>query len=126
MPADLVSGEDLDDVATYIAQVAGVPGIEPPAFAGGPGGQIFGENGCGSCHVFKAAQSSGTTGPDLDEALAGMSANEIEQSITDPNAKITPGYPPNVMPSTFGQTINPKDLGTLVKFLQQNAGQQGK
>ncbi len=55
-----------------------------------------------------------------------MSADEIEQSITDPNAKITPGYPPNVMPSTFGQAINPKDLGTLVKFLQQNAGAQGK
>jgi mono/diheme cytochrome c family protein len=87
---------------------------------------VFGENGCGSCHTLKAAGSTGTTGPDLDKVLAGMSAAEIKQSITDPNSKITPGYPPNVMPSTFGQTISPKDLNTLIKFLQQNAGKSGK
>jgi len=126
MPPHIVTGEDLDDVATYVSGVAGVPGIGPPAFAGGPGGQVFGENGCGSCHTLKAAGSTGTTGPDLDKVLAGMSAAEIKQSITDPNAKITPGYPPNVMPSTFGQAISPKDLNTLIKFLQQNAGKSGK
>ncbi len=126
MPAHLVTGEDLDDVATYVAQVAGVRGIQPPAFAGGPGGQVFGENGCGSCHTLKAAGSTGTTGPDLDKALAGQSAAEIKQSIVDPSAKITPGYPSGVMPATFGQSISPKDLNTLIKFLQQGAGGQGK
>jgi mono/diheme cytochrome c family protein len=126
MPADIVTGEDLEDVATYVAQVAGVPGIEPPAFAGGPGGQVFGENGCGSCHTMKAAGSTGTTGPDLDQVLAGQSPDEIEKSITDPDAKITPGYPPGVMPTTFGQSIDPKDLQTLVEFLQQSGGGQGK
>jgi len=30
MPANLVTGEDLDDVATYVSKVAGVPGIKPP------------------------------------------------------------------------------------------------
>ncbi len=122
MPADLVSGDDLNDVATYVGEVAGNPAIRPPTFAGGPGGQVFGENGCGSCHTLKAAGSTGTTGPDLDKVLPGMSAAEIKQSITDPNAKITPGYPPNVMPPTFGQTISKKDLATLVQFLQQKAG----
>ena len=28
MPAHLVSGEDLDDVASYVASVAGAPGIK--------------------------------------------------------------------------------------------------
>jgi mono/diheme cytochrome c family protein len=126
MPADLVTGEDLDDVATYVAQVAGVPGIEPPTFAGGPGGQVFGENGCGSCHTFKAAESTGTTGPDLDKALAGQSAAEIEKSIVDPEAKITPGYPPGVMPAIFDQSIDPKDLKTLVEFLQQGSKGQSQ
>jgi mono/diheme cytochrome c family protein len=121
MPAHLVTGGDLDDVATYVSKVAGVPGVQPPAFAGGPGGQVFGENGCGSCHALQAAGSTGTVGPDLDMALAGQSAAEIKQSITDPNAKVTPGYPTGVMPSTFGQTIDPKDLSTLIKFLQQSA-----
>jgi mono/diheme cytochrome c family protein len=126
MPPHIVTGDDLDDVATYVGQVAGNPAVKPPTFAGGPGGQVFGENGCGSCHTLAAAGSTGTTGPDLDKVLPGMSAAEIKQSITDPNAKISAGYPPNVMPSTFGQTISPKDLNTLIQFLQQNAGKSGK
>ena len=32
MPANLVEGEDAEDVAAYVASVAGVPGIEPPEF----------------------------------------------------------------------------------------------
>jgi mono/diheme cytochrome c family protein len=128
MPANIVTEEDLDDVATYVAEVAGVPGIQPPAFAGGPGGQVFGENGCGSCHTLKAAESTGTTGPDLDKVLAGQSAAEIKQSIIDPNAKVTPGYASGVMPQTFGQSIDPKNLEILVKFLQSGgtSGNQGK
>jgi mono/diheme cytochrome c family protein len=126
MPPHLVSGDDLADVATYVGEAAGNPAIKPPTFAGGPGGQVFGANGCGSCHTLKAAGTTGTTGPDLDKVLPGMSAAQIKQSITDPNAKITPGYPPNVMPQNFGQTISPKDLSTLIKFLQQKAGKSGK
>ena len=94
-----------------------MPGIQPPTFAGGPGGQVFGQNGCGSCHTLKAAGTTGTVGPDLDKVLPGMSAAQVKQSIVDPNAKITPGFPPNTMPQTFGQTINPKDLKTLINFL---------
>ena len=117
MPPHLVTGDDLSDVANYVAHVAGVPGIRPPTFAGGPGGQVFGQNGCGSCHTLKAAGTTGTVGPDLDKVLAGMSPAQVKQSIVDPNAKITPGFPPNTMPQTFGQTINPKDLKTLISFL---------
>jgi mono/diheme cytochrome c family protein len=124
MPADLVTGEDLDDVATYVASVAGVPGIRPPKAPGGPGGQVFAQNGCGGCHTLKAAGSSGTTGPDLDKVLPGQAAAEIQKSITDPNAKITSGYPPDVMPQTFGQTIPPKDLKLLVSFLVKEAGKR--
>ena len=31
------------------------------------GEQVYASNGCGSCHTFEPAGSSGTTGPDLDE-----------------------------------------------------------
>jgi mono/diheme cytochrome c family protein len=125
MPAHLVDGDDLSDVATYVSQVAGVPGIKPPKAPGGPGGQVFAQNGCGGCHTLKAAQSSGTTGPDLDQVLAGMSAAQIKQSIVKPNAKITPGYPPNVMPQTFGQTISPSELKLLINFLLSSTGKGG-
>ena len=119
MPAHLVSGEDLDDVATYVSKVAGVPWIKPPPL-GNPM-QMFAGN-CASCHTLKAANAAGTVGPDLDKALPGMSAAEIKQSIVDPNAKITTGYGANIMPSTFGKSISASDLNALVKFLQKEAG----
>jgi mono/diheme cytochrome c family protein len=119
MPAHLVEGDDLNDVATYVAKVAGVPGIKPPPLGAPP--QMFASN-CASCHTLKAGNAAGTVGPDLDKALPGMSAAEIKQSIIDPNAKVTPGYPSGVMPDTFGQLFPPAKLQALVKYLQDNAG----
>lgn len=34
---------------------------------GDPGAQVFAEAGCGSCHTFSPAGSTGTVGPNLDE-----------------------------------------------------------
>ncbi len=110
MPADLVQGEDATDVAAYVAQVAGVPGIEPPVVAGGPGGQVFADNGCGACHTLAAAGSTGTIGPDLDEVLPGMSAGEVQQSIVNAAANLTAGFAAGIMPATYGDDISPEDL----------------
>jgi mono/diheme cytochrome c family protein len=122
MPPGLVTGSDAKDVATYVASVAGVPGIEPPEAPGGPGGQVFADNGCGACHTFAAAESAGTTGPNLDEGLQGQSTQQIEESIVDPDAEITQGFQAGVMPDNYGDTIDPKDLDLLVDFLHENAG----
>jgi mono/diheme cytochrome c family protein len=121
MPQDLVTGQDADDVAAYVASVAGVPGIQAPVFAPP---QFFATN-CGGCHTLAQAGTTGTTGPNLDEALKNMSAQQISQSITDPNATITPGYPANVMPQNFGQTLTPPQLQQLVAYLQQAVGGGG-
>ncbi|OLE37889.1 MAG: hypothetical protein AUG48_03320 [Actinobacteria bacterium 13_1_20CM_3_68_9] len=125
MPPHLVSGEDLNDVATYVASVAGAPGITGPQLPNDPGAPVFASNGCSGCHVLKAAGASGTTGPDLDQVIPGMSAAEVKKSIVDPNAKIAKGYPSGVMPQNFGQVISPQDLNALVKFLLKYAGPQG-
>jgi mono/diheme cytochrome c family protein len=117
MPRDIVTGQDLADVAGYVGSVAGVPGIGPPKVPGGPGAQVFANNGCGGCHTLAAAKSGGTTGPDLDKTLPGQSAAEITQSIVDPNAKITQGYPANVMPQNFKTAITPPMLKQLVAYL---------
>lgn len=117
MPRNLVKGQDRDDVAAYVGSVAGVPGAAPPKVAGGPGAQVFANNGCGGCHTLAAANAGGTVGPDLTTALKGQSAAMITQSIVDPNAKITPGYPANLMPQNFKQTITPIQLKQLVSFL---------
>ncbi|HEX8690520.1 MAG TPA: cytochrome c, partial [Solirubrobacterales bacterium] len=73
MPAELVTGQDLEDVAAYVGEYAGVPGAAPPKVPGGPGAQVFASNGCGGCHTFAAAEAGGTVGPDLDQVLAGQS-----------------------------------------------------
>ena len=125
MPADLVSGQDLDDVAAYVGSVAGVPGIKPPTAPGGPGGQVFAANGCGGCHTLAAANATGTVGPDLDQYIPGQSAAAISKEITDPQASYAKGYEGNnAMPTTFGTDISPQDLKLLVQFLIDNAGKK--
>jgi mono/diheme cytochrome c family protein len=121
MPANLVTGDDLNDVAAYVASIAGVPGIKPPVFAPP---QFFAAN-CGGCHVLSQAGTTGTTGPDLDQALQGQSPMQISQSISDPNAVITPGYQPNVMPQNFDQSLTPEQLQQLTAYLQQATGGGG-
>jgi len=125
MPADVVTGQDLEDVAAYVGRYAGVPGAAPPEVQGGPGAQVFASNGCGGCHTLAAAQSGGTVGPNLDEALPGQSAAMIEESIADPNAKIVTGFPANVMPASFAQTLSPKELEDLVQYLLESTSSGG-
>jgi mono/diheme cytochrome c family protein len=117
MPADIVTGQDAEDVATYVASVAGVPGAKPPQLSPD---QLFTEQ-CGICHALQDAGTTATTGPDLDEALRGKDAAFIQRQIVDPNSQIAKGYQPNIMPQTFEQTLSPKDLQGLVDYLVQNA-----
>ncbi len=125
MPADVVSGQDLEDVAAYVGRYAGVPGAAPPEVSGGPGAQVFANNGCGGCHTLAAAESGGVTGPNLDEVLPGQSAAMVDKSIVDPNAKIAKGYPANVMPQNFGETLSQKELEDLVQYLLQETQSGG-
>jgi mono/diheme cytochrome c family protein len=120
MPADILEGNDLEDVAAYVAAVAGVPGIKPPKAPGeGPGAQVYANNGCGSCHTLAAAQSAGTLGPNLDEAIPNMSKAQIREAILDPGSVIAPGYP-NAMPSFEGK-LSPQELNQLIEFLVSSA-----
>jgi mono/diheme cytochrome c family protein len=83
------------------------------------GAQVFESAGCGGCHALADAGTSATIGPDLDGALQGQPASFIEESIVDPNKNIAQGYPPDVMPQTFGESLSPEELDALVKYLKQ-------
>jgi mono/diheme cytochrome c family protein len=120
MPAEIVTGQDLEDVAAYVGMYAGVQGAAPPTVPGGPGAQVFASNGCGGCHTLAEAETGGTTGPNLDEVLPGQSAAMVHTSIVDPNTDIAKGFPPNVMPSTYGDSLTPKELDDLVQYLVQS------
>jgi cytochrome c oxidase subunit II len=88
---------------------------------------IFNNNGCGACHEFAAAKSTGKIGPDLDKLKqeAAKDGRPLEQfireSIVDPNAYIQPGYAKGVMPETFKDSLSPDQLDQLVKYLAANA-----
>lgn len=125
MPADIVTGQDLEDVAAYVGRYAGVPGAAPPQVPGGPGAQVFANNGCGGCHTLAEAGSGGQVGPNLDEELPGQSAAMIEKSIVDPNADVVKGFPANVMPANYGQTLSPQELEDLVQYLLASVGKGG-
>jgi mono/diheme cytochrome c family protein len=125
MPRDVVTGQDLDDVIAYVGSVAGVPGAKPPEVPGGPGAQVFANNGCGTCHTLAAAGSGGVTGPNFNEVLPGQTPAMVQESIEDPNAKIATGYPANVMPQNFSETISKEEIEQLVEYLIENTSGSG-
>jgi len=86
------------------------------------GAKVFASNGCGSCHTFAAANSTGTTGPDLNEFLAPDDDKAgIEEMIVEPNSEIAEGFTANVMPQSYGQSLSPGELEQLVQFLIENS-----
>ena len=92
---------------------------EPPAPAGDPaaGKEIFASAGCGTCHTLQDAGTNGTVGPNLDDVLKGKDAGFIRESIVDPDAEIAPGFQPGIMPQTFGDQLDDKQLSDLVAYL---------
>jgi cytochrome c2 len=119
MPADLVTGQDLNDVAAYVASVAGVAGIKPPPFTP----ESFFASTCGGCHVLSSAGTTGTIGPDLDQVLPGQTPDAITASIIDPGAQITPGFP-NAMPADVAAALTPQQVQALVDYLIEATGGQ--
>jgi cytochrome c oxidase subunit 2 len=100
--------------------------LKPAAPAGGSpaqlaaaGKKIFIAQGCSACHTLADAGATGKVGPDLDKVLKGKDATFIRESIVKPNAFIEKGFPPNVMPGTYGQTLQKDELDALVAYLKE-------
>ena len=69
------------------------------------GKAIFASKGCGSCHTLKAAGSSGTIGPNLDQKKPSLAL-----AVT----RVTNGKSP--MPSFKGQ-LSPKQISDVATFV---------
>jgi mono/diheme cytochrome c family protein len=111
---------------TVVGSVPSEPQPQPlPKGDPAAGKTVFEANGCGGCHMYKPAGTSGTTGPDLDKLpeyakTAGKPLDEfVHESIVDPNAYVEKGFPSGVMPSYDG--LSEKQLADLVAFLTQPA-----
>jgi cytochrome c oxidase subunit II len=127
-PVVVESQEDFDQwVSDQGGEAAGAaaPGGGGAGALAAEGQQIFDEQGCSGCHTLAAAGATQTIGPDLDEVLPDRSPQEIEQSIIDPDAELSPGFNQGIMPDNFEDALSPDELDTLVRYLSQNAGQGG-
>jgi mono/diheme cytochrome c family protein len=102
---------------TTETETSGTTTAEEPSGSPQAGRAVFEAQGCGSCHTFAPAGTSGTAGPDLDQALAETDAAFIRQSIVEPNAEIAQGFSANVMPQTYGDQLSPQQIDDLVAFL---------
>lgn len=133
MKADIVEGENARDVAAYVAFATAKSGDDDGALAQAglagakTGEQIFTAAGCGSCHVFGPAGSSGNVGPSLDDLAQaagdrepGKSPEEyVQEAITDPDAFTVEGFQPGVMPSYEGR-LSEQQIQALVEYLLQS------
>lgn len=127
MPQNLVRGENVDNVAAYVASVVGKPGRDSGALFGKRiptstnGKEIFGGM-CGSCHTLGDAGTSGSIGPNLDEVLPGQDPASIKDSIVNPNAARDPRYGAGIMPVNYGHQLRPDQLEALAQYLSSVAG----
>jgi mono/diheme cytochrome c family protein len=82
------------------------------------GEQVFaGKGGCVACHKAGKVGAS-PVGPDLTQIAKIQTPDYIMKKVLDPKGMGTvAGYPPGVMPQTFGQTLTAKEYTDLVAFL---------
>lgn len=123
MPADIVTGQDAEDVATYVASVAGLDadgdGVPDPGAGGGAGGTppdendgkaIFASQGCGGCHVLAAANATGEVGPNLDETKPS------KELVVDRVTNGLGGMPP------FGDKLSAEQIDAVADYVSSSAG----
>jgi mono/diheme cytochrome c family protein len=126
MPAELVTGEDAEDVAAYVGYAAARAGEDEGALAQAglagatTGEQIFTAAGCGACHTLAKANATGTVGPSLEDLAAaagdGSPEDYVSESVLDPDAEVAEGFQPGVMPSYEGR-LTDEQIQALVEYL---------
>jgi cbb3-type cytochrome c oxidase subunit III len=67
MPANLVTGQELNDVAEFVAANAGTQGFSSATAVTSLDGKTIFTAKCGGCHTLADAATTGTTGPNLDQ-----------------------------------------------------------
>ena len=107
--------DDVPQVAT--AQAGGAAALELPGDPKAGQAVFAGKGTCIACHKAGAIGAS-PVGPDLSNIAGAQTPEYIMAKILDPASKgVVSGFPPNVMPKTFGQTLAAKEYLDLMAFL---------
>ena len=86
---------------------------------------FMGRGGCIACHKAGSIGAS-PLGPDLSQIARIQTPEYIMAKILNPSGMGTvAGYPPNLMPPTFGQVLTAREYVDLVSFLLTLKGEEG-
>jgi cytochrome c2 len=141
-PPISLSDQEILSVIAYLQSLGGTPSVTmqtttkyssdpsqleaaaPPPRRGPPrslsGEQLVENYGCVTCHAFDSPAQM--LGPSLHDVGARLSTIELYESILDPDATVTQGFPPGLMMTTlnatqFYQNVTAKELKTMVDYL---------
>lgn len=132
MPAfPLLTDQEIKEVTTYIKSIRQggwqesgpiQAASEPVMIEGEAGDELFVNAGCNGCHQLDAVGAVGGVGPSLNQLSDRLSAEEIYESIVNPNdilaAECPAGpCPANVMPAYFAERLTNDQIFALVDYL---------
>jgi cbb3-type cytochrome c oxidase subunit III len=112
MPSNIVTGQDAQDVAAYVASVAGQGGAAASPSSLGTNGKTIFTTECAGCHTLKAAGTTGTIGPNLDQIAARLTQAHVEHQVTFGGA---------IMPPFKGK-LSPAQITAVAKYVSSVAG----
>jgi cytochrome c2 len=134
MPADLVKGDDAEDVAAYVARCAAADRTDPadraacPGIAVKPGGEgLYTSLGCQGCHSIDGSGSSGPTFKGLFNSMVDLTNGQkvkadeqyLLESILDPDKQIVKGYQPGVMSAVVSKgSVREDQAQQLVDYIK--------
>lgn len=107
--------------AEEAAEVAAAPAGESAATSAPAttADEAMAKYACLTCHAMDSNDT--LVGPGLVDVGERLTADEIRQSILDPNAVMVEGFPP-AMPADFGTKMTVNELQMIVDFLAEKKG----
>jgi cbb3-type cytochrome c oxidase subunit III len=110
MPANLVKGQDAEDVAAFVAANAGVSGFAVSRPVTGTNGKSIFQSQCASCHTLKDAGTTGTVGPNLDQLSPPFAV--VQRQVTNGGS---------VMPAFKGK-LTDAQIRAVAQYVSSVAG----
>lgn len=112
--------QDLGGAEVTVEIPTGAPPPEEKSATSGPrpaykdAEEVFAKMACAACH--KVGGVGGELGPDLSTIGATRDKDHLRQSIINPAAEISEGFPP-IMPPDLGGKLYASELEMLVNYL---------
>jgi mono/diheme cytochrome c family protein len=112
VPAGLgaCGGDDDDEAGDTTAATETEAGGGATTGDAAAGEAVFASAGCGGCHVLEAANSSGTVGPNLDDAKPSF--DRVVEQVTNGGG---------AMPA-FKDRLSEKEIRDVAAYVSENAG----